>query len=247
MLDDPLVAGRIEEVIRQERVNAEWAAQLILDELSSVFDDLEDDYFRARRSDVYDVIGRLMRNLAGAPHRSLEKVERKYILLSDDVRPSDTARLDWEHMAGLAMEAGSRTYHTAIIARSLGIPCVVGVRDLTAKVDHGAPLILDGGRGHRGSEPRSSDPPRLPRAQAAAEASEAEARASPGAARRNEGRLSHRAPGERGVSRGVRDRPELRAPRGSASSAPNGSSPGTAVSSRARRSSTASIAAWPSR
>ncbi len=147
MLDDPLVAGRIEEVIRQERVNAEWAAQLILEELSSVFDDLEDDYFRARRSDVYDVVGRLMRNLAGAPHRSLERVDRKYILLSDDVRPSDTARLDWEHMAGLAMEAGSRTYHTAIIARSLGIPCVVGVRDLTAKVDHGAPLILDGGEG----------------------------------------------------------------------------------------------------
>jgi phosphotransferase system enzyme I (PtsI) len=147
MLDDPLVAGRIEEVIRRERVNAEWAAQLILDELSSVFDDLEDDYFRARRSDIYDVIGRLMRNLAGAPPRSLEKIERKYILLSDNVRPSDTARLDWEHMAGLAMEAGSRTYHTAIIARSLGIPCVVGVRDLTAKVDHGAPLILDGGEG----------------------------------------------------------------------------------------------------
>jgi len=147
MLDDPLVAGRIEEVIRRERVNAEWAAQLILDELSSVFDDLEDDYFRARRSDVYDVIGRLMRNLAGAPPRSLEKLERKYILLSDNVRPSDTARLDWEHMAGLAMEAGSRTYHTAIIARSLRIPCVVGVRDLTAKVDHGAPLILDGGEG----------------------------------------------------------------------------------------------------
>ena len=147
MLDDPLVAGRIEEVIRRERVNAEWAAQLTLDELSSVFDDLEDDYFRARRSDVYDVIGRLIRNLAGAPHRSLEKVERKYILLSENVRPSDTAQLDWEHMAGLAMEAGSRTYHTAIIARSLGIPCVVGVRDLTSKVDHGAPLILDGGEG----------------------------------------------------------------------------------------------------
>ncbi len=147
MLEDPLVAGRIEEVIRRERVNAEWAAQLILDELFSVFDDLEDDYFRARRSDVHDVIGRLMRNLAGAAHRSREKVRRKYILLSDNVRPSDTARLDWEHMAGLAMEAGSRTYHTAIIARSLEIPCVVGVRDLTAKVDHGAPLILDGGEG----------------------------------------------------------------------------------------------------
>ncbi|MGH9318355.1 MAG: phosphoenolpyruvate--protein phosphotransferase [Vicinamibacteria bacterium] len=147
MLDDPRVTGRIEQVIREQRVNAEWAAQLTLNELSMVFDDLEDDYFRARRSDIYDVIGGLVRNLAGTPSRTLEKMEGKYILLSENVRPSDTARLDWEHMAGLAMEAGSRTYHTAIIARSLGIPCAVGVRDLMAKVDHGAPLILDGGEG----------------------------------------------------------------------------------------------------
>jgi phosphotransferase system enzyme I (PtsI) len=147
MLEDPMVAGRIEEVIRQERVNAEWAARRILDELSSVFDDLEDDYFRARRSDIHDVIGRLTRNLAGAPIRTLEKIGRKCILVSDDVRPSDIVRLDWNHMAGLVMEAGSRTYHTAIIARSMGIPCVVGVRDLTSKIDHGAPLVLDGGEG----------------------------------------------------------------------------------------------------
>jgi phosphoenolpyruvate-protein phosphotransferase (PTS system enzyme I) len=147
MLDDPLVTGRMEEIIRGQRVNAEWAARITLEELATVFDSLDDDYFRARRSDINDVVERLLRNLAGGPQRASEKMERKYILLSDNVRPSDTARLDWERMAGLAMEAGSRTYHTAIIARSLGIPCVVGVKDLLEKVDHGAPLILDGGEG----------------------------------------------------------------------------------------------------
>jgi phosphotransferase system enzyme I (PtsI) len=147
MLDDPLVTGRMEEVIREQRVNAEWAAQTTLEELASVFDGLEDDYFRARRGDIHDVIGRLLHNIAGAPERALEKARRKYILLSNNVRPSDIAGLDFEHMAGLAMEAGSRTYHTAIIARSLGIPCVVGVHGLRERVDHGAPLVLDGGEG----------------------------------------------------------------------------------------------------
>ncbi len=147
MLDDPLLIGRIQELIREEKVNAEWAVKLTLEELSSVFDGLQDEYIRGRQGDIFDVGARLVGNIAGAPHRSLGEMERDYILLSENVRPSDTAQLHWERMAGLAMEVGGRTYHTAIIARSLGIPCVVGVQDLMAKVDHGAPVILDGGEG----------------------------------------------------------------------------------------------------
>ena len=147
MLDDPLLIGRIEEVIREQRVNAEWAVKVTLEELALVFDRVRDDYFRARRGDIFDVADRLVRNIAGAPHHTLEKLEKDYILLAENVRPSDTAELDWEHTAGLAMEVGSRTYHTAIIARSLGIPCVVGVGNLMQKVDHGAPLVLDGSEG----------------------------------------------------------------------------------------------------
>ena len=147
MLEDPLLIGRIEEIIREQRVNAEWAVKITLEELASVFDRVLDDYFRARRGDIFDVADRLVRNIAGAPHHTLEKLEKDYILLAENVRPSDTAQLDWEHTAGLAMEVGSRTYHTAIIARSLGIPCVVGVSDLMQKVDHGAPLVLDGSEG----------------------------------------------------------------------------------------------------
>ena len=147
MLEDPLLIGRIEQIIREQRVNAEWAVKITLEELASVFDRVRDDYFRARRGDIFDVADRLVRNIAGAPHHTLEKLEKDYILLAENVRPSDTAQLDWEHTAGLAMEVGSRTYHTAIIARSLGIPCVVGVSDLMQKVDHGAPLVLDGSEG----------------------------------------------------------------------------------------------------
>jgi len=147
MLDDPLLIGRIEAIIREQRVNAEWAVKVTLEELASLFDRVRADYFRARRGDIFDVANRLVRNIAGTPHHTLEKLEKDYILLADNVRPSDTAQLDWEHTSGLAMEVGSRTYHTAIIARSLGIPCVVGVRDLMRKVDPGAPLVLDGSEG----------------------------------------------------------------------------------------------------
>lgn len=147
MLDDPLLTGRVEAAIREQRVNAEWAVKVALEELASVFDELRDDYLRGRRGDIFDVTGRLVRNLAGATQRHLDKLERDYILLAENVRPSDTAHLDWSHVAGLGMEAGGRTYHTAIIARSLGVPCVVGVRGLMEKVDHGAPLVLDGSEG----------------------------------------------------------------------------------------------------
>jgi phosphotransferase system enzyme I (PtsI) len=134
-------------IIESQRVNAEWALKQTLGELADVFDGLKDEYMRERKGDVFDVSGRLLRNLAGGQQRSLGKLEREYVLVSQNVHPSDTAQLDWEHTAGMAMEGGSPTYHTAVIARSMGIPCIVGVRHLIGQVDPGSTLILDGGEG----------------------------------------------------------------------------------------------------
>jgi phosphotransferase system enzyme I (PtsI) len=147
MLDDALLVERVLSIIESQRVNAEWALKQTLGEIAEVFDGLKDEYMRERKGDVFDVSGRLLRNLAGGQQRSLGKLEREYVLVSQNVHPSDTAQLDWEHTAGLAMEGGSPTYHTAVIARSMGIPCVVGVRQLIGQVDPGATLILDGGEG----------------------------------------------------------------------------------------------------
>jgi len=147
MLDDPLLIDRVLDVVREERVNAEWALKETLGELAAIFDSLKDDYLRERKGDIFDVAGRLLRNLAGGHQRHHGKLERDYILVSDIVRPSDPGQLDWEHVAGLAMEGGSRTYHTAIIARSVGVPCVVGVHNLMVYADPGAPLIVDGSGG----------------------------------------------------------------------------------------------------
>jgi phosphotransferase system enzyme I (PtsI) len=147
MLEDPLLVERVLSIIRSQRVNAEWALKVTLREFADVFDGLKDEYLRERKGDIFDISGRLLRNMAGGQQRSLGKLEREYVLISENVHPSDTAQLDWEHTSGLAMEEGSPTYHTAIIARSLGIPCVVGVNQLIGQVDPGATLILDGGQG----------------------------------------------------------------------------------------------------
>ncbi len=147
MLDDPMLIERVLSIIRTQRVNTEWALKVTVGELAKIFDGLKDDYLRERQGDIYDVAGRLLRNMAGGQQRSLGKLERDYVLVSENVHPSDAGQLDWEHTAGLAMEGGSPTYHTAIIARSVGIPCVVGVRRLTSHVDPGSTLILDGSEG----------------------------------------------------------------------------------------------------
>ena len=147
MLEDPLLLDRVLEIVRKERVNAEWALKTTLGELGTIFDSLKDDYLRERKGDIFDVAGRLLSNLTGGHQRPQGKLDRDYVLISDIVRPSDPGQLEWEHIAGLAMEGGSRTYHTAIIARSLGIPCVVGVHNLMVHVGPGAALVVDGGEG----------------------------------------------------------------------------------------------------
>ena len=147
MLNDPLLIDRVLDVLRGERVNAEWALQTTLGELGAIFDSLKDDYLRERKGDIFDVAGRLLSNLTGGHQGPQGRLERDYVLVSDIVRPSDPGQLEWEHIAGLAMEGGSRTYHTAIIARSLGIPCVVGIHNLMVHVGPGAALVVDGGEG----------------------------------------------------------------------------------------------------
>ena len=147
MLEDDLFVDRIENLIRQERVNAEWAVKTSTEELTSMFEKVDQGYFRERGSDVNDVASRLIRNIAGNSEITLGKLEKDYIVMAEDVRPSDVTQLDRDHTVGLAMEAGGQTYHTAIIARSMGIPCVVGVPSLMQKVEHGTPIVLDGSTG----------------------------------------------------------------------------------------------------
>jgi phosphotransferase system enzyme I (PtsI) len=159
MLDDPILVGRAAAVVRNERVNAEWAVQRALDEAAAVFDDIDDPYLHERKGDLHDVAGRLRMNLredkSGARDR-LQDLDAPCVLIADELTPSVVAQLDWTRIKGFATDAGSRTYHTAILARSLGVPAVVGLHDVSRRVPPGASVIIDGETGEVVIDPSSA-------------------------------------------------------------------------------------------
>lgn len=150
MLEDPLLVGRAQQIVRDERVNAAWALHRSYEELRRLFRSMEDPYLRERETDVADIAGRLRMNLQhrGVDVRELlREVEGPSILIADELTASFAAQLDWTRVQGFAVDAGSRTYHTAILARSLNVPAVVGLHDLSTRVPAGTTIILDGTTG----------------------------------------------------------------------------------------------------
>jgi phosphotransferase system enzyme I (PtsI) len=150
MLDDPILVGRAAAVVRNERVNAEWAVQRALDEAAAVFDDVDDPYLHERKGDLHDVAGRLRMNLRdekGGARDRLQDLDAPCVLIADELTPSVVAQLDWTRIKGFVTDAGSRTYHTAILARSLGVPAVVGLHDVSRRVPPGVSVIIDGETG----------------------------------------------------------------------------------------------------
>ncbi|MGH9384869.1 MAG: phosphoenolpyruvate--protein phosphotransferase [Vicinamibacterales bacterium] len=159
ILDDPMVVGRAEELIRTERVNAAWAVHRAYEELCRVFLNVEDPYLRERETDVADVAGRLRMNLrhgGAGPRELLSQLDGPSILIADELTASLAAQLDWSRVQGFATDAGSRTYHTAILARSLQIPAIVGLHDASQRISAGTPVILDGRSGELIVEPSAA-------------------------------------------------------------------------------------------
>lgn len=150
MLDDPMWLTRAVEMIREQRVNAEWAVQRVFDEISNVFNAVEDPYLRERQGDLGDLVGRLRMNLrhdASSPRDLFKDFDEPCILIADELTPSMAAQLDWSHIRAFATDAGSRTYHTAILARSLHVPAVVGLHDASRRAVPGAHVVIDGAEG----------------------------------------------------------------------------------------------------
>jgi len=149
MLDDQKLIPRAAEMVREQRVNAAWAIQRVFDEFSAMFDDIADAYLRERKGDVSDLAGRLKMNLRwGASSRDLlGELDDASVLVADELPPSIAAQVDWAKVRGFATDAGSRTYHTAILARSLGVPAVVGLQNATRIVQAGQAIALDGESG----------------------------------------------------------------------------------------------------
>jgi phosphotransferase system enzyme I (PtsI) len=149
MLDDPMLVPSAAALVGEQRVNAEWALQQVFYEFSTVFDEVADPYLRERKGDVADLVGRLRMNLregVAMPRDLLREVEESSVLVADELTPSLAAQIDWTKVRGFATDAGSRTYHTAILARSLEVPAVVGLHDASRVIQAGQLIVLDGDR-----------------------------------------------------------------------------------------------------
>ena len=144
ILEDPTLLTGLEHIIREERARAEWALSKTNSRYEQLFESLNDDYFRQRKSDVSDVLTRIYKNLE--VRREKEKTpERQHILVAHELLPSEAAiRLGRETTLGVALDMGGGTSHTAILARSMSIPAVLGLRSITGQVRDGDFVIVDG-------------------------------------------------------------------------------------------------------
>jgi phosphotransferase system enzyme I (PtsI) len=150
MLDDPLLASRADEFIRTERINADWALERAIAELHEIFAREGANWLRERAGDLADVAGRLQRNLRPGRDPLVDLVlelEPPLIVVADDLPPSVAAQLDWTRVRGLICDAGSPTHHTVILARSLGVPAVIGLGRATRVIAPGQSLAIDGETG----------------------------------------------------------------------------------------------------
>jgi len=147
MLDDPMLLPRAAAMVRDQRVNGEWAVQQVFHEFGAVFDEVADPYLRERRGDVADLVGRVRMNLrknVATPRDLLRELDESSVLIADELTPSMAAQVDWTKVRGFATDAGSRTYHTAILARSLDVPAVVGLHNASEQVQAGQIVVVDG-------------------------------------------------------------------------------------------------------
>jgi phosphotransferase system enzyme I (PtsI) len=150
MLDDVALTEEPMRLIRELSCNAEWALKLQRDALVTVFDEMDDAYLRTRKDDVDFVVNRIQRVLLNQSPLQHEKPDQRltgYIVMANDLTPADTVLMQHHGIAAFATEFGGPTSHTAILARSLGIPAIVGLQNALRYVKDNEEIILDGSRG----------------------------------------------------------------------------------------------------
>lgn len=147
ILDDRMLVDETSAFIRNERLNAAAAFETVINRVIASIAGIEDEYLKERTVDVQDVKKRVIRTLVGKDTRAANRPTEPSILVAHDLSPSDTAQLDRSTVLGYATELGGRTSHTAIIARSQGLPAVVGLENLVGKVETGDTVIIDGNAG----------------------------------------------------------------------------------------------------
>lgn len=147
VLEDIMLIEEVVVRLRRERFCIEYIFLDVLKKYINAFSKMDDEYLKERISDISDVGKRILKNLTGQRTRTLSNLSKPVIVIAYDLSPSDTATMHKKHVTGFATDIGGRTSHTAIMAKSLEIPAVVGLEEVTRKVRNGDTLIVDGRHG----------------------------------------------------------------------------------------------------
>ncbi|MPQ21076.1 phosphoenolpyruvate--protein phosphotransferase [Carnobacterium divergens] len=158
VLSDPELIGSIESNIKDNKVNAESGLKEVTDMFIGMFEGMEDNpYMQERAADIKDVTKRVLSHLLGVKLPSPSMINEEVIVVAHDLTPSDTAQLDRKFVKAFVTDIGGRTSHSAIMARSLEIPAIVGTKEITAKVKDGDMIVIDGLEGDVLVHPADSD------------------------------------------------------------------------------------------
>jgi phosphotransferase system enzyme I (PtsI) len=144
LLEDKNVIDSTIETIKQSWINSEWALKINLDRLRKIFNSIDDDYLKSRKTDLDYIEQRILRNLTGRGTETLAQIKEKVIVVAHDLSPADTAQMAKDKVTAFVTDMGGKTSHTAIMARSLEIPAVVGSETGTHYINTGDTLIVDG-------------------------------------------------------------------------------------------------------
>jgi len=144
LLEDKNLIEKTVETIKHSWINSEWALKINLERVRKVFDSIDDEYLKSRKTDVDYVGDRILRNLMGKDPESISKIKEEVIIVAHDLSPGDTAQMAKDKVTAFVTDMGGRTSHTAIMARSLEIPAVVGSETATHSISTGDNLIVDG-------------------------------------------------------------------------------------------------------
>ena len=147
LMDDRMLRDETIKTITEQLVNTEWALKKTLEKIAEAFDAIEDEYFKGRKEDVKHVVDRILHNLVEGETSAIEEIEENMIVVAHDLSPADTIQLNLQRVIGFVTDIGGKTSHTAIVSRSLEIPAVVGLEDITAYVSGGETIIIDGTEG----------------------------------------------------------------------------------------------------
>jgi phosphotransferase system enzyme I (PtsI) len=147
ILRDASLLKQVVAEIEKQSTTAEYAVSVVMRRYANMFLKMQDRYLSERSKDIRDIEKTLLRNLIGRKHEDLAHLTHDVVVIAHDLLPSQTAALDRKHVKGFATDAGGRTSHTAIVARAMGIPAVVGLGNITGEVAGGDTVIIDGNRG----------------------------------------------------------------------------------------------------